>query len=166
MFKGKTKHGVDLRETAGMPDKSTNHHLVLVADGAGARLIQHSGNELVILEDIPHPEGRKTSSELGTDRPGRGNDSSSGAPHSFAPEVSMHDQSEITFAKSLAGKLEHIRKQNRLTQLTLVSDSKFMGRLNPELSTPLSRLVTGRIQKNLTKMPWPELKAHLLKEIG
>jgi len=61
---------------------------VLIAHLGGARILENKGpgKGLILLQDIPHPEGKLKSRDLGSDEPGRSFDSH-GARHSIKQEV-------------------------------------------------------------------------------
>jgi protein required for attachment to host cells len=65
------------------------------------------------------------------------------------------------FSRQLADELEAARTHNRLGQLILVAEPRFLGDLRSRLSSPTSRLVVLEIAKNLTQLTPREIQAHL-----
>ena len=135
---------------------------VLVAHRGGARVFENKGpgTGLSLLQDIPHPDGRLRSKDLGTDEPGRSHDSH-GARHSFQQEVGLAAHVAEAFARQLAGILDEGRVGQRYGRLVLVAEAHFLGILRAALSREASALVTASLNKDLGHVKTDEMPKHL-----
>ncbi len=135
---------------------------VLIAHRGGARVFENKGpgKGLILLQDIPHPEGKLKSKDLGSDEPGRSFDSH-GARHSFEQEVGLVAHVAEVFARQIAGILEDGRVGHRYGRLVLVAEARFLGILRAALSRETSALVTATVNKDLGHVEMQEVPKHL-----
>jgi protein required for attachment to host cells len=135
---------------------------VLIAHRGGARILENKGpgKGLILLQDIPHPEGKLKSRDLGTDEPGRSFDSH-GARHSFEQEVGPAAHVAEVFARQIAGILEEGRVGQRYGRLVLVAEARFLGILRSALSRDTSALVTATLNKDLAHVETQEMPKRL-----
>ena len=135
---------------------------VLIAHRGGARVFENKGpgKGLILLQDIPHPEGKLKSKDLGSDEPGRSFDSH-GARHSFEQEVGPAAHVSEVFARRIAGILEEGRVGHRYGRLVLVAEARFLGILRAALSRETSTLVTATVNKDLGHVETQEVSKHL-----
>ena len=135
---------------------------VLIAHRGGARVFENKGpgKGLSLLQDIPHPEGRLKSKDLGSDEPGRSFDSH-GARHSFQQEVGLAAHVAEVFAKQLARMLEEGRVGKRYGRLVLVAEAHFLGILRAVLSRETSALVMASVNKDLGHVKTDKMPKHL-----
>jgi len=135
---------------------------VLIAHRGGARVFENKGpgKGLILLQDIPHPEGKLKSKDLGSDEPGRSFDSH-GARHSFEQEVGLAAHVAEVFARQIAGILEDGRVGHRYGRLVLVAEARFLGILRAALSRETSALVTATVNKDLGHVEMQEVPKHL-----
>jgi protein required for attachment to host cells len=135
---------------------------VLIAHRGGARVFENKGpgKGLILLQDIPHPEGKLKSKDLGSDEPGRAFDSH-GARHSFEQEVGLAAHVAEVFARQIAGILEDGRVGHRYGRLVLVAEARFLGILRAALSRETSALVTATVNKDLGHVEMQEVPKHL-----
>jgi len=141
---------------------------VVVGSRTGARIFEHAGpgRGLALLRSVDHPEGRKLSSEIDTDRSGRTFNKAShgagGAPgHSMDREVAAHDQEAVMFARSLASTLREGRMQNACGRIVLVAEPRFLGMLRDALDAQTSKLVSDSVAKDLANVEQRDLGPHL-----
>jgi protein required for attachment to host cells len=134
----------------------------LIAHRGGARVFERKGpgKVLDLLQDIPHPEGRLKSKDLGSDEPGRSFDSH-GARHSFQQEQEPAAHVAEVFAKRLAGILEDGRAGRRYGRLVLVAEPHFLGILRHALSRETAALVTAVVNKDLGHVEAHEIPKYL-----
>lgn len=135
---------------------------VLIAHRGGARVFENKGpgKGLILLQDIPHPEGKLKSKDLGSDEPGRSFDSH-GARHSFEQEVGLVAHVAEVFARRIAGILEDGRVGHHYGRLVLVAEARFLGILRAALSRETSALVTATVNKDLGHVEMQEVPKHL-----
>ncbi len=124
---------------------------VVVASSTRCRIFaqhKHSGPLEPVVE-LKHPEGRLRGRDLATDRPGRTFDSEGNGRHAMGQPVDPHEQENIRFAKTVAGKIDAARKKRRFDRLVLVADPRFLGHLRHGLSPATRQHLTTELQKNL-----------------
>jgi protein required for attachment to host cells len=132
---------------------------VVTADRAGARLIARNRDKpegYDLIEEVAHPEGRLRDSELETDRPGRASERGGGIGHAMA-----HDHVAVTFARSIAAKLQHARTDGLFDRLVLAAEPRFLGMLREALDVPTTKCVVGSVSKNLQRVSLGDLDRHL-----
>lgn len=172
MFKGKTSHGVDIKATQGMDLSTHRPAWYVVASNTGARIMTVKAHAFELVEVLDHPDGRKKESAFGTDSPGRTYDSHSQkssthgeystSSHSFSKEESLAEHEANRFAKTVMDRLEILRTQNRFGKLTLVAESKFLGRLGSHGSQDLLKCIENRIAKDIAHLALEDLATKLL----
>jgi protein required for attachment to host cells len=118
------------------------------------------------VQSLEHPEARKQSSEIDTDKAGRtfdkvGRGSVVGSGHSLSREVEAHEHEAIVFTRELAGALEEARNRQAFDRLVLVAEPGFLGLLRNALSAQTSKLVTDSLTKDLAHLASHELPPHL-----
>jgi protein required for attachment to host cells len=139
-----------------------NNTWILVAHRGGARVFDNTGpgQGLNLLQDIPHPQGKLKSKDIGSDKPGRGS-GSRGARTSFQQEQEPAAHVAEVFAKQLAGLLDDGRLKQRYGRLVLVAEPHFLGILRAALSRETAALVTAAVNKDLGHVEAHELPKHL-----
>jgi len=136
---------------------------VLVANTAGARIYQ-SGNlrvdNLVLVKEMPHPEGRKRISELTSDHLGhyQSDMGGRGAYTKGDPKENEADHFASLLAKEL--KVEH--EQNKYQNLVLVMPAHFHAALAKHLHVG-NNIV--HIAKDYTKYALPRLTQALREHL-
>jgi protein required for attachment to host cells len=139
-----------------------NKTWILVAHRGGARLFEAkgSGGGLMLLQDIPHPEGKLKDKDLGSDEPGRGFDSH-GARHAFQQEQGPAARIAEQFAKHLAALLDDGRVGHRFQRLVLVAEPHLLGLIRAALPQETAAMVDKTINKDLGHVSVHELPGHL-----
>lgn len=124
---------------------------IVVADNACARILATTARTGMPTEvaRLDHPEGRLKEHELVTDQPGRSRDSL--AQGHAMDEASATSHEETEFAGQVVDTLEKARQEGRFDDLILVASPHFLGKLRQKLSSPLEKLVTQSIDKNLVR---------------
>ena len=142
---------------------------LLVADGAGARLLRldTATRRLELVADRPHEAGRTKTSDLMTDRPGRSLDSSHvGVRHAMEPRTDPRRIERHRFAAELAAEVEAAANQERFSDLVLVAAPAMLGELRAALPERLAELVRQEIPKDLAGLSLPELQTQLVPQLG
>lgn len=139
-----------------------NSTWILVAHRGGAHIFEKTGpgQGLNLLQDIPHPQGKLKSKDIGSDKPGRGVDSQGGRT-SFQQEQEPTAHIAKVFAKQLAGLLDDGRLKQRYGRLVLVAEPRFLGILGAALSHATAELVIATINKDLSYLEARELQKYL-----
>lgn len=137
---------------------------VLVADGAHARLLARVGASAA-LRAVPKGifahEVRPTNA-MGSDRPGRTQESVGGARHTIEPRVDWSRQEKERFAQRLAAHLEEQVQRHGFDRLILVAPPRFLGDLRAALGPQARKRLEGELDKDLTELAPREIEARLV----
>jgi protein required for attachment to host cells len=101
------------------------------------------------------------SQAIDADRPGRSFESAGMKRHSMSREVDPKKQAAIGFAKRVAERLEHARRQGEMERLILVAAPEFLGLLRDHLGADLRRLIDEEFSLDLAHMTPQQIRAHL-----
>lgn len=129
-------------------DKIPADTMVVVADGAGARVFRNVGTD-----------GAVSLKQQETFTPQNVNDE---GPSGSAPtEQSPREADEATFAKQLANRLNHGALTNAYTHLVLVADPQTLGQMRPQLHKETLQRMHGELAKTLTNSPLQDIERAL-----
>ena len=163
------------RRTARLPeapaiDPRSQHTLIVVTDGARARFLQPSedGRRLVPAgtADMAAPKVGQPTRSLVSDRAGRGF-ASAGASARHAYE-SRHDYRKLekrSFSAQVAHVLDGICQREHVQRVVLVAPRRSLGELRKLVSSPVGKLVSHEVAKDLTTLSPTALRealAHVL----
>lgn len=129
-------------------DKIPEQAMVVVADGAGARIFRNVGGEHAVSlkqQELISPK------DLEDDGP------SGSAP----PEQTGKQTDEATFAKQLAHRLNHGALTNAYAHLVLVADPQTLGQMRPQLHKQTLARMHGELAKDLTNSPLKDIERAL-----
>jgi protein required for attachment to host cells len=137
---------------------------ILIADEGRARLfaMKTEDRKLEETEGFIHSKSRLRSGQILTDRPGRvgppagGHRMASVQPHTDPKTVEIE-----RFAVELAAALHDARAKSSYDLLALVAPPRFLGMLRGRLSTEVSRVLVGCLDKELTTVDVRELPRYL-----
>ena len=135
---------------------------VVVCDGAKALLFENIGDaELVNLKTREVYEHKDLAThELGTDAPGRSMNSV-GSARSAVGQADWHDRAETSFLEDLAKRLDTAVNAGQVKSLIVVAPPRALGVLRAAYSPALRGVLRAEIDKDLVKMPVPEIERHL-----
>lgn len=139
---------------------------ILVANASEAKLYANKGisKGLEKVAAFDHPDSRKKSSDLVTDRSGHmqsvGNGHGARQP---ATDPKQHEHE--VFAREIAQHIELGRTGNHYQRLIVAAEPHFRGLLNSTFSTQVRSLISETLDKDYTKITEKELSGHLEKYI-
>ncbi|MBS0271250.1 MAG: host attachment protein [Proteobacteria bacterium] len=138
---------------------------ILVADGARARIFikNHKSLNNVMGQDFVG-ENLKDS-EAGTDKPGRGYESSNPTRHAYQPRTDWHQYHKELFAKELCEIIEKANEGAEFDELIIISPPKTLGDIREHLGKQALAKVTAEITKDITKLSEHQLMHYLEKEL-
>ena len=136
---------------------------IVVADSARARILSavDPGSALKPVEQLVSPASRMHERDLTSDKPGRAFDSAGKGRHATSSSKSAKEQIAINFAREVADHLEKGRIDNQYQRLVMVADPKFLGLLMKSLSDPAQKLVSLKLDKDLSKLSEEEIRERL-----
>jgi protein required for attachment to host cells len=135
---------------------------VIVFDGTKAMVLENFGNPLfpkLRPKDRHLREDPKTS-EQGSDAPGRAFNPVAPA-RSAMEETDWHEQAERRFMTDLARRLDAAIQAGKTDALILVAPPRALGMLRQASTQTMRRAIRGEINKDLVKLPVPEIERHL-----
>ena len=142
-----------------------NTHItwIVVAHRAGARIFSHvgRGKPLEPVAEIDHPEGRKQTVDIDTDRSGRNRDPGGGGAHATTHKTDSHEHIAERFAHDLAHRLRGGRNDHEYGRLVLVAEPHFLGLLRGQLDHDTAKLVIGTVDKDLAQSKPDEIVPRL-----
>ena len=127
----------------------TTMEWALVADGGRARLFERRlpagpwHERIADAIEAANPPSR----ELGTDRPGRVQESATTARHAVEPRTDPHRAAKAAFAGRLAARLE--ATASAFERLLLVAPPAFLGELRTALGPAAGRKLAGSRDRDL-----------------
>ncbi|MGE5145890.1 MAG: host attachment protein [Candidatus Eiseniibacteriota bacterium] len=138
---------------------------VLVADGKRARVLKQAGT-MGDLEAVPggtFEHALHKTSDLGSDKPGRVQESVGGAHHAVTPKSDYHREEKHQFARDLAKFLEHAAERKEYDRLILVAAPRTLGDLREALGKHARDLISGELDKDLTEMTVADIAKRLVQ---
>lgn len=135
---------------------------ILVANGAQAT-IYHAKNNHVLqeVEQFSHPESRMRTSELVSDRQGRGHESNTNGRYALPATTSPKEVEFASFAKTISNYLEEALKESKFSKLYVAASPHFLGLLREAFSSGTTRLIAGEIDKDITQLDASRVREHL-----
>ncbi len=139
---------------------------ILIADGARSRLLL-SESRTKPLTEVRGSEQKldlKLDHELSAERPGRVHESANIARHAIERD-DLHRREKERFAQSLAADLDRRLAGGEYDRLVIAAAPETLGVIRSALSGKVRAAIIGEIAKDLTKLPNPQVKAHLDNEV-
>ena len=134
----------------------------LVADGEHARFLRPAeDNALHAFETMNSATAHLRTSDLVSDRSGRSFESDSVTRHAHTPRHDPHDEAKKKFAHIVAARANALSAADAFHELVLVAPSHILSEIADALDQPAAARVTGRLAKDLTKVPEHDLPPHL-----
>lgn len=142
-----------------------NRTWILVADGARGRIFYNEGwqSDLVPVIEDESVAATVPSRDLGTERPGRAQDSTGAGRHAMEPRVDWHQFEKTRFAQKMAALLNKGRIDGAYDRLVLVAPPRTLGDLRAALDKPTQAIIAAELAKDLTGTPLHALPARLEK---
>jgi hypothetical protein len=146
---------------------------LLVADGGTARILTLSEEGAWAFKpvaELTRPSARLARRELTTDAPGRvfpraarGPARGPGLGARSSVGVDPQVVEVARFAKRVVARLERLRQSNRMTELLMIVEPRFLGMLREQMSAPLRRRVKWESARDLVKADDKRLAAALTR---
>jgi protein required for attachment to host cells len=135
---------------------------ILVADGARSHLLlsEGRGKPLTEVKGSEHKIVLKPDHELSAERPGRVHESANVSRHAIE-RADLHQREKERFAQSLAADLDLRLANGEYDRLVVAAAPETLGVIRSSLSAKVKSTILAEVAKDLTKLPNPEIKAHL-----
>ncbi len=136
---------------------------IVMADGSRARIVRRRAEDrgFEVILQLAAPETHLPSRELGSDRPGRVQESRDVTRHAIQPRQDLHRKNMDAFLRRVATRLNDAGAQKSYDALILFAPPHALGELRRHLSAAAEKKVKAAIAKDLNKLPLEELAEHL-----
>ena len=137
--------------------------LVLIADGARARILENlgPGHGLTAVDGMVFHGDHSATHDLVSDREGRSFSSHGPGRSAYEPHTDPHRGLKTKFAHQLAETLARELEHKNYDRLIIVAAPGTLGDLRTALSAQVRAKVVGEIAQDLTKIPNGEVGGHL-----
>jgi protein required for attachment to host cells len=133
---------------------------VVVADGRKGLILRNAGDatiaNLKLVEQVDAERVPRTG-EMGTDKPGRTFESTSGRRSSME-QTDWHQRAEDDHARAVAAAVERHRQAGELERLIVVAPPKTLAVLRDSFSSDVKQAIVDEVAKDLTKHPIHEIE--------
>jgi protein required for attachment to host cells len=139
--------------------------VIFVGDGRKALFLRNEGDEKFpnLKTERVFAEENPPTHEQGTDRPGRGAESSGTHRRSSVQQTDWHHIEEHRFTGRVAAALEDMVRKQGVTALVVVAPPRTLADLRQAFHADVKKRIVAEIGKDLTKHPVGEIETHLLK---
>ena len=136
---------------------------IVVCDGGKALILENRGDRLFpnLHTREVHEQPNPSTHAQGSDAPGRVHQSNGGG-RSSVEQTDWHDESERSFLKALAERLDLAITSGETSAVTMVASPRALGMIRSDYSAAVRKALHGEIAKDLVKMPVHEIEKQLL----
>jgi protein required for attachment to host cells len=136
---------------------------IVVCDGHKALILENLGDRMFpnLHTREVHEQPDLSTHAQGSDAPGRVHQSIGGARSSIE-QTDWHDESERSFLKTLAARLDVAVTTGETSAVTVVASPRALGMIRADYSAAVQKALHGEIAKDLIKMPVYEIEKQLL----
>jgi len=138
-------------------------HYILVADSGMAKIYKTDAalDALELVHEQANPAGRKTRTELETDRPGMQRNSLGGT-HGLGGDTNTPRHESGQFARELCKFLQKEHQVGNFDSLMLVAPPHFLGDLREHLGKECQQTLAKTVNKDLVRSSTKDILAHLV----
>ena len=136
---------------------------IVVCDGGKALILENRGDRVFpnLHTREVHEQPNPSTHAQGSDAPGRVHQSNGGGRSSI-DQTDWHDESERSFLKTLAERLDLAITSGETSAVTMVASPRALGMIRSDYSAAVQKALHGEIAKDLIKMPVYEIEKQLL----
>jgi protein required for attachment to host cells len=136
---------------------------IVVCDGGKALILENRGDRVFpnLHTREVHEQPNPSTHAQGSDAPGRVHQSNGGG-RSSVEQTDWHDESERSFLKNLAERLDLAVTSGETSAVTMVASPRALGMIRSDYSAAVRKALHGEIAKDLIKMPVHEIEKQLL----
>jgi protein required for attachment to host cells len=134
---------------------------LIVADGRRARIfsVRVGDTGLTELHDMIGDD--RMTRDIGTDRPGRGQERGPAVRHGIEPRIDWHRQAKQQFARQVAERVNEAGLKGGYDRLVVVAPAEALGDLRKVLGKHALDKLSAEVEKDLTHFTPHELVDHL-----
>lgn len=133
--------------------------IVVVADTSLARLytLARRNGVLKPARELQNPAAHQRSHDLGTDRPGRTANSSTGVRHALQSRHDLRKEADVRFVGTVVAAVARAAKAPGQPEIVLVAGPRLLGQYRRLLPAAIRERVVSELHGNLAKLPLAEL---------
>jgi len=141
---------------------------ILVADGGTAKVFEHlgPGKGLTTVTDLKFEQEHLQAREINSDRPGRSYSSVGPGRSAIEPSSDPVEVRERRFVEHVADVLDGKLHEGAFHRLIVAAAPSALGDLRPAFSKALRDVIAVELPKDLTRLPTPDLEAHLAEHLA
>ena len=133
---------------------------VVIADGEHARVVTAApANQFKTALALDSVTAHKPSRDLGSDRPGRAQESATATRHAVQPKHDPHELAKQDFLHEVARQLDAHAAE--FDALVLAAPDRALNELRGALAAPIRAKLRGEVAKDLVNVPDHQLFSHL-----
>ena len=135
---------------------------VVIADGEHARVVTPAAaSQFKATLALDSVAAHKRSLDLGSDRPGRAQESATTTRHAIEPKHDPHELAKRDFLREVARQLDEHAAQHDFDRLVLVAPDRALNDLRSALGNDARAKLAGTLNKDLVNVPDHALYSHL-----
>jgi protein required for attachment to host cells len=135
---------------------------VVIADGEHARVVTPTAaKQFATTLALDSAMAHKRSVDLGSDRPGRAQESATTTRHAIQPRYDPHALAEQAFVREVAHQLDEHAASSDFDRLVLVAPARALNDLRAAMGAEAQARLAGTLAKDLVNVPDHALYAHL-----
>jgi protein required for attachment to host cells len=136
---------------------------IVIADGGHARFVARTPDRrhFHTVRALDSADAKRKSAEIGSDRPGRGQESVGTTRHALEPRSDPKDNAKHAFVGLVAEEINRAVAMEEVRALVLVAPPRVLGELRERLDRRAESCLVASLPKDLANTPDPELDEHL-----
>lgn len=123
---------------------------ILLADAGNARILERDGTFGALAEIHTLTHSHESNREHGSDRPGRGSESSGTARHAYEPHADWHEIQKDNFARELVQILSDAHLNKKFDELYVMAPPKMLGLIRQHI-TRTNNHIASKLSKEVNK---------------
>lgn len=140
---------------------------IVVSDAARARLFERNASDrsLTLFDTLHHGESEAHEGDLRTGGKGEIHDSGGSGQHQADPQTTTSEKHADIFAKEVAERLKAGLNDDAFSELVIVADPSFLGRLRDHMDNPVKNAVRTTIDKNWAQHDQQQIEKQLNNQL-
>ena len=136
--------------------------MIVISDGEHARFVKLAEDNALRTEFcFDSASAHKRSSDLGSDKPGRGFESAAAGRHAVNQRHDLHELEKDKFSRYVGQRINEARASGGFDELIVVAPSRALAQIRETLQRATKDKLIGTLAKDLVKVPDHELRPHL-----
>jgi protein required for attachment to host cells len=136
---------------------------ILIADGTQARVVENTGpgKGLATVKGLDWSIPPLQTQDINSDRPGRSFSSVGPGRSAMEPKTDAAQHREAEFVRTVAQAIDTKAREGAYDRLIIAAAPIALGNLRKVMSDHVRKTILAELDKDLTKVPTPQLDKHL-----